>query len=244
MDKKTLEFLREQYPPGTRVELRKMNDPYNPVPPGTKGTVLAVDDAGTIEVEWDNGRSLGLIPGEDSFRALPAEPTALKLYMPLVGSIFEEDEYGWNEEPISVEGSELAEYEDKIMLALQKNRVPEEAERGLMNWYHEQDTVNEKVRSVEFDAEYREGRLWGVASCKVLGTLNPEELETLKEYITGQASDGWGERFEQQDIRIEGGVLNVHLWNYENWSIQTEEERFGTPEPSENIQKSVIEPQF
>lgn len=241
MNPRMLKFLRDQYPPGTRIELKEMTDPYDPVSPGTKGTVLAVDDAGTIEVKWDNGRSLGLIPGEDSFRVLPAEPTAFKLYMPLAGSIFEKEEYGWSDEPISVEGGELAEYENKIMRALRDNRMPEEAERGIMHWYHEQDTVSEKVRSVEFDVEYREGQLWGVANCKVLGTLNPEEMETLKEYITGQASDGWGEGFEQRDIRIEEGILNVSLWNSDEWSLKTEEEQFGNPQQERGIS---LEPGF
>ena len=50
-----------------------MKDPYAPVPAGTRGTVKFVDDMGTIFPEWDNGRSLGVVPGEDSFRKLTQE---------------------------------------------------------------------------------------------------------------------------------------------------------------------------
>lgn len=61
-----IEFLRRQYPAGTRITLHSMDDPQAP-PPGTKGTVAYVDDMGTIGIEWDNGSALSLIPGEDSF---------------------------------------------------------------------------------------------------------------------------------------------------------------------------------
>ena len=44
-----------------------MNDDCHPVPDGTYGTVQFVDDAGTIHVGWENGSSLGLVPGEDQF---------------------------------------------------------------------------------------------------------------------------------------------------------------------------------
>ncbi len=58
---------RERYPPGTRIKLINMDDPYAPIPPGTTGTVDYVDDAEQIHMRWDNGRTLALIPGEDSF---------------------------------------------------------------------------------------------------------------------------------------------------------------------------------
>ena len=61
---------KDSYPPGTRVMLLSMEDPWAPVPSGTRGTVEAVDDIGQLHMKWDNGRTLALVPGEDSFRKL------------------------------------------------------------------------------------------------------------------------------------------------------------------------------
>ena len=66
-----LRALREKYPPGSRITLKHMNDPYHPVEPGMTGTLTNIDDAGTVHVTWDNGRTLGLIFGEDSFHITP-----------------------------------------------------------------------------------------------------------------------------------------------------------------------------
>ena len=65
--------IKEQYPPGTRIMLNSMSDPFAPVPSGTRGTVKVVDDIGQLHMSWDNGRSLAVIPGEDSFRKLTPE---------------------------------------------------------------------------------------------------------------------------------------------------------------------------
>lgn len=60
---------KEQHPNGTRLELISMEDPQA-VSPGTRGTVQFVDDIGSIHMNWDNGRTLALVPKEDSFRKL------------------------------------------------------------------------------------------------------------------------------------------------------------------------------
>lgn len=67
--KEILEKLRKQYPPGTRVELIRMEDIQAP-PTGTQRTVTGVDDIGSIMVSWDNGSSLSVVYGEDSCRKL------------------------------------------------------------------------------------------------------------------------------------------------------------------------------
>lgn len=59
--------LRDQYPAGCRVELVRMDDRQAP-PIGTKGTVLWVDDTGSLIMDWDNGSSLNVIYGEDVVR--------------------------------------------------------------------------------------------------------------------------------------------------------------------------------
>lgn len=46
--RKMAESTKKLYPPGTRIELISMKDPYAPVPAGTRGTVKFVDSMGTI----------------------------------------------------------------------------------------------------------------------------------------------------------------------------------------------------
>ncbi len=70
------ERMQKLYPEGTRLVLNSMNDPYAPVPPGTRGTVEFVDDAGQIHMKWDNGRTLAIVPSEDDFRKLTDDELA------------------------------------------------------------------------------------------------------------------------------------------------------------------------
>ena len=146
----------------------------------------------------------------------------------LYGDLYERNEYGDLDDCSTLlEGRELREYQDQITAALVKNRMPEEAERGIMHWYDEADSVDRKVRSAVFTVEERDRQLWGVAECCVAGKLSDTEMDTLKEFITGQASDGWCEGFEQREIAVDdGGELYVHFWNSDQWSIQTEQELF------------------
>lgn len=60
ISEKELKRLREEYPEGCTVELIEMDDPYRPVPSGTRGKVRYVDDYGTIHVNWTTGSSLGV----------------------------------------------------------------------------------------------------------------------------------------------------------------------------------------
>jgi hypothetical protein len=233
--KEWLDFLREQYPAGSRIRLTKMGNAPHPISPGSMGTLDHIDDAGQFQINWDSGQRLPLAIGEDRFTVQPPEPTLLKLYMPLTADFYSRDEWGDVDETSEEwDGRTLLEYGDQILGALVKNRMPEEQERGLMHWYGEQDSVDAKVRSAVFTVEARNGRLWGVAECRVVGELTSEELAGLKDYLSGQASDGWGEGFEQREIDVDGGELYVHLWQGDNWSIQTEEERF-SPKIAEGL---------
>jgi len=70
MTEKQVEMLRKQYPPGMRICCDEMPNDPRPIESGTLGMVVGVDDAGQIMMKWDNGRTLSLIPGVDSFHTV------------------------------------------------------------------------------------------------------------------------------------------------------------------------------
>ena len=116
---KLVKWLRDQHPPGTRIRLNQMGSDPNPVEAGTMGTVVGVDDAGSIMMKWDNGRTLSLIPGEDGYSVLPPQTNLLKLYMPMTVDYYERNEYGdWDDEPAELSDREAVAYADNITAAL------------------------------------------------------------------------------------------------------------------------------
>ena len=65
-NRRKVEMIKNKYQVGTRIRLNYMDDNYS-VPRGTCGTVEYVDDEGQVGMKWDNGSSLSLICGVDSF---------------------------------------------------------------------------------------------------------------------------------------------------------------------------------
>ena len=157
---------------------------------------------------------------------IPQPLQTLKLYMPLAVMQYERDEWGSLEEyPSELDQSTVLSYHDQILAAILKERRPEETERGLMEYYHGNDSVSQKVKSLFFTVEQVGNKLMGVAECRVQGDLKDAELEQLKGYASGQASDGFGEGFEQHPIKIGGNELYVSLWSVSrDWSIMTQNE--------------------
>jgi hypothetical protein len=68
-DKKTIDRVRAEYPPGTIVSLVQMDDPQAPSP-GTIGKVIGVDDTASLLVEWQTGSSLNVLYGIDQVKKL------------------------------------------------------------------------------------------------------------------------------------------------------------------------------
>ena len=73
-NKETVERIRREYPAGARVELVRMEDVQAP-PVGTKGTVLGVDDTGSLLMRWNTGSGLNVVYGEDIVKKLATVTT-------------------------------------------------------------------------------------------------------------------------------------------------------------------------
>ncbi len=131
----------------------------------------------------------------------------------------------WDDEYEGISSYEASAYESEINRFIEDFTMPEEKERGLMNWYGKGNSVDEKVRSAFMSVEERDGELVGVITAKIYGQLTEEELEEFRGYCSGQLSDGAGESLEQRPIKTPDGDIYVSFWNSDDsWSLQTEDE--------------------
>ena len=154
----------------------------------------------------------------------------IRIYNTLTAETANENGY-WNDNPMNF-GYELAE-------ALEfENKEVDLADYA--------DELEGRVTHIEIGTKIFKGRLYGEATCTVADDWTDEETKILKEYLTGQYADGWGEGFEQRPITTfeeeedvehedEDGEIYyepemirtevyVHFWQSEGYRIMTEEE--------------------
>lgn len=161
-----------------------------------------------------------------------AKPTQeLTFYCPLkIVRESEEPDYEWDEEVTEEDFEEIPSAyaegcADEINDFIRNYEEPDEEHRGLMAYYYDDPAVREKVFSAIPSVRDVNGELVGVFECEISGELTVSELEDLRSYLTGQASDGWGEGLEQHGVKTaDFGEIYVSFWNDSNdWSLQTEE---------------------
>ena len=72
-------------------------------------------------------------------------------------------------------------------------------------------SIREKVEHGRISVENIGGALYGCTTLILKEELEDWELEELKDFVSIQYSDGWGEGFEQRDIPADGGMIRVFI---------------------------------
>ena len=148
------------------------------------------------------------------------ENLTFKLYSPLTAELLPDESEFWREDDlIELRGYEMADYLEAIT-----EQIEREGDR--LEQYLDSENAPylvTHVKSIRLSVEERDGELCGCATVIVDEDLTEHGWNDLQEYLSGQYSDGWGEGFEQRDIRVEDGILNVHFWQPEHFAFTVEQ---------------------
>ena len=146
----------------------------------------------------------------------------MKFYSPLTADFFPnepdyEDEFYDEYEGYPQDGHELLEYETAIRDAVENDT--RDFGGDLMQYYHEGDSVRNKVVTAVPSVEVHGNKLCGCLTVELNEPLLDDEQTVLCNYISGQYSDGWGEGFEQREIDAGDGKLYIHFWQDHDFEI-------------------------
>lgn len=145
-------------------------------------------------------------------------PIVTTFYCPLTGQL-NDGEY---DEMRDVDGRFLSDYISDIEDKLESEHDPD---FELGNYITEHPTANKKLKMARWSVEEIGGILYGRIDCRSAEAFTPEEIEALKDGISGQNSDGFGEGFEQREIHTDDGDLYVSFWHSgDDYFIHTQEE--------------------
>ena len=123
-----------------------------------------------------------------------------------------DSEYG-EDDYAELNGRDLTGYEGSIREYIEKEREQLDDGGNLAPYIDSSlPRLRENVLRIEPDVVVYEGKLCGCALVELRQELSERDWNALFDYISGQYSDGWGEGFEQRDIPVADGILNVHFW--------------------------------
>ena len=183
--------------------------------------------------------------GQPDFSVIAKSTMEMKFYCPLeikAEPQYDEDENFDYEDYEVIPSSCAGGCEDEINATIEKYSEPNEKYRGLMVYYDENSPINEKVFSAFPSVEVRNGELVGVLTCQLTEPLTESEMAEFHGWWSGQASDGWGEGFEQREIKTDAlGTIYVSFWNSsDNWQIEAEMTDTADIEEEENLDMGGI----
>ena len=146
----------------------------------------------------------------------------MKFYSPLTADFFPnepdyDDEFYDEYEGYPQDGHDLLGYETAIRDAVENDT--RDFGGDLMQDYHEDDSVRNKVVTAVPSVEVHGNKLCGCLTVELTEPLLDDEQTVLCTYMSGQYSDGWGEGFEQRNIRVEDGTLAVHFWQEDGFKM-------------------------
>ena len=157
----------------------------------------------------------------------------MKFYSPLTADFFPNDTEDLDDdyseyEGIPYTGKDLTGYRDVIRDAIYED--VKDFYGDLMRYYREDDSVRRKVVRAVPTVDEVNGELVGSLWVDTDAPLTAEEQAVFCAYISGQYSDGWGEGFEQRDIRVDDGTLAVHFWQEDGFKMTPSFEKIPKPE--------------
>ena len=135
-----------------------------------------------------------------------------KFYFPLIVNVRERGDYDWSDDYMECDGTYADEHRDVI-----KRKFDGYNDCDMVEYFDEYDskTAKTKLQSMIWGFESVDGCLYGKVDVVHSEELTPEEIGAVKEYICGQNSDGLGEGFEQQEIRVGyDEEIYVSFWHW------------------------------
>lgn len=183
------------------------------------------------------------------------ETIQIDVLTPLSGSFFPDEDYDIEENDEGyfsednaalLNGEDLAQYQETIQEMVERENAlcSENGEPcNLMDYFDGDEAIKENVISAVVSVKEIDGVLYGCTTLQMKETMDSKQMEELFGYITGQYSDGWGEGFEQRDIAVDGGTLNVHFYQFDNFHF-TQMEHGKTPEPSQTPSAKKMRPKL
>ena len=142
-----------------------------------------------------------------------AGPVTESFFFPLTLRIAEDKD----EEAYEIGASFLRYYIADVQEAIQRDRAKDLNNMARYYW----DTngaisqcVRAKLISADWTVEQRGQEVFGQVDVRLTEPLTEAEAESLKDWIAGQNSDGFGEDFEQSPIETEDGDLYISCLLY------------------------------
>lgn len=137
---------------------------------------------------------------------IQAADARLSFYCPLTASI---DDRNGDYYPATQYA--ILENRDGIEEKLKEEQTPDLGD--MAEYLGNHSGLGSKILYAVWDVEEIDEELYGRIDCYLNEPLGQEETEKLREAISGQNSDGFGESFEQRAIETDDGDLYVSFWN-------------------------------